>query len=106
MQVHAVYICIRISSDPEDSKFFVSSKKKVRKFKINSFKKARKIIVTSSSNYDIYRSSLLWKSIKKSGYKLVGQQVFDFNKKSSDDKLEILFENIFRILNTNDLMVI
>lgn len=70
-----------------------------------SYKKIRKVIITSNSNYDIYQNVILWNSVLKSGYKFVGQNVFDYDKKKiTDDELEILFNKIYKILIATDLV--
>jgi hypothetical protein len=70
-----------------------------------SYKKIRKVIITSNSNYDIYQNVILWNSVLKSGYKFVGQNIFDYDKKKiTDDELEILFNKIYKILIATDLV--
>ena len=65
------------------------------------------MIISSKSNYDIFKSQILRDAMKKTGYKFEGQHVYDLrNRQQIDDKLEILFNKIYKILMKNDMVIL
>ena len=62
--------------------------------------------MSSSTKYDIFKNPILLDAIKMTGYSLHGQLVYDTRapKSETDDKLEMLFVKIRRLLGKIDLV--
>ena len=62
--------------------------------------------MSSSTKYDIFKNSVLLDAIKMTGYNLFGQLVYDTRvpKSELEDKLEMLFVKMRRLLSKNDLV--
>ena len=114
MQIFSVYFCICLKDNQQKCKYFLHDFrsscifrfyfKNIFSIKINT--KERCLIVSSSTKYDIFKNSILLDALKMTGYNLYGQLIYDTRvpKTVTEDKLEILFYKMRRILGKNDLV--